>query len=237
MSENENKRLTRLTAILTYLQTKRLITAIILAKRFDVSLRTIYRDIKTLEQAGVPILTEDGKGYTLMEGYRMPPIMFTEAEANALVTAEQLILKNRDSSLIQAYTDAIQKIKAVLQFSTKEKVETLSEKVIASPVIPSSITSNSLISIQHALTHFLVLNIEYQSEKDIITSRSIEPFALYFSLEENWTLIAYCRLRKDYRMFRLDRIEFLETSDLHFTPHKITLASYLSEKEKKFRHP
>ena len=86
MSDNDTKRLSRLTAILMLLQTKRLSTASELASRFMVSNRTIYRDIKALEQAGVPILTEEGKGYLLMEGYRIPPVMFTESEANALIT-------------------------------------------------------------------------------------------------------------------------------------------------------
>src|SRR5690606_16931779 len=100
---NDTKRLSRLAAILTILQTKRLLTASELAHKFSVSNRTIYRDIKALEQAGVPILTEDGKGYSLMEGYRIPPVMFTESEANALITAEQLILKNKDASFVKEY--------------------------------------------------------------------------------------------------------------------------------------
>src|SRR3954468_11148463 len=92
VNDNVTKRFTRLTAILTQLQTKRLITSTSLAEKFGVSIRTIYRDIKALEQAGVPILTEDGKGYSLMEGYKIPPVMFTENEANALITVEQLVL-------------------------------------------------------------------------------------------------------------------------------------------------
>jgi predicted DNA-binding transcriptional regulator YafY len=87
MNKNEIKRLPRLTAILTQLQTKILLTASELALKFSVSNRTIYRDIKALEQSGVPILTEEGKGYSLMEGYRIPSIMFSESEANALITA------------------------------------------------------------------------------------------------------------------------------------------------------
>jgi predicted DNA-binding transcriptional regulator YafY len=89
MNDNDTKRLSRLVAILTQLQTRRLITSTKLAEKFGVSTRTIYRDLKALEQAGVPILTEDGKGYTLMEGYKIPPIMFSENQANALILAEQ----------------------------------------------------------------------------------------------------------------------------------------------------
>lgn len=111
MESNGIKRLSRLTAILTILHTKRFVTSSTLAKKFDVSVRTIYRDIKALEQAGVPIIAEERKGYTLMEGYRIPPVMFTESEANALITIEQLVQKNSDSSLIKEYTEAVNKIK------------------------------------------------------------------------------------------------------------------------------
>lgn len=121
MQDNDTKRLSRLTAILTQLQTKRLLTATALADKFAVSIRTIYRDIRALEQAGVPILTEEGKGYTLMEGYRVPPVMFTEAQANALIIAEQLVLKNKDTSFIKDYTEAVDKIKSVLNYSIKSQ--------------------------------------------------------------------------------------------------------------------
>ena len=101
MSDNDTKRLSRLTAILTQLQTKRLLTATSLSEKFKVSIRTIYRDIRALEQAGVPIITEDGKGYSLMEGYKIPPVMFSEEQANALILAEQLVLKIRISPLLK----------------------------------------------------------------------------------------------------------------------------------------
>lgn len=235
MNNNETTRLSRLTAILIQLQTKRLITSTSLAEKFDVSVRTIYRDIKALEQAGVPILTDDGKGYTLMEGYKIPPVMFTESEANALITAGQLVMKNRDSSLIKEYTEALNKVKAVLIYSTKEKVELLSQRIAVSPALSAINSSNSLTLIQTALTDFKVLNIIYQSEhKDEKTEREIEPFALYYSLRESWTLIAWCRLRKDYRMFRLDRILKIRPLELNFKPHKITLQKYLADKEKEF---
>ena len=238
MNNDDIKRLSRLVAILTQLQTKRLLTSTNLAENFGVSVRTIYRDIKALEQAGVPIFTEEGKGYSLMEGYKIPPIMFSENEANALVTVEQLVLKNRDSSLIKEYKEAINKVKAVLLYSTKEKVELLSKRIAVSPVLLETNPSNSLTLIQNALTDFKVLDITYHSEqKNEKTERKIEPFALYYSLQESWTLIAYCRLRNDYRMFRLDRIIKIKQSGLNFIPHKLTLQEYLAEKEKKFNTP
>jgi len=238
MNDNDIKRVSRLTAILINLQTKRIVTSTTLSDKFGVSIRTIYRDIKALEQAGVPILTEDGKGYSLMEGYKIPPVMFSESEANALITAEQLVLKNRDSSLIKEYIGVINKIKAVLLYSTKDKVELLSSRIAVSPAIPDTKTSNSLSLIQNALTDFRVLNIIYHSEyNDKKTERKIEPFAFYYSMQERWTLIAYCRLRKDYRMFRLDRIFKSQQTELSFKPHTMTLQEYLNEKEKNFTNP
>jgi predicted DNA-binding transcriptional regulator YafY len=237
MKDTDTKRISRLIAILTQLQTKRILTSTTLAEKFGVSIRTIYRDIKALEESGVPIFTEEGKGYSLMEGYRVPPVMFTENEANALVTAEQLVLKNKDSSLVKEYATAINKIKAVLQYSTKEKVELLSNRIGISPSLANSGASNSVALIQNALTAFKVLHIVYHSKKEEQTERNIEPFAMYYSIEESWTLIAYCRLRKDFRMFRLDRMLKITQLNLGFKPHKLTLEEYLSMKRKEFKHP
>ncbi len=226
MNDNDTKRISRLTAILMYLQTKRMITATELAHKFLVSVRTIYRDIRALEQAGVPILTIEGKGYSLMEGYRLPPVMFTESEANALITAEQLILKNKDASFVKEYTEAISKIKSVLRSSTKDKVNLLSNRIVFRQNTENDKTSNYLSSLQLALTNFNLVKINYHAfEKNETTIRLVEPFALY-STQENWLLIAFCRLRKEFRAFRLDRITKLDLLDLHFEPHNITLQEY-----------
>ncbi|WP_343671193.1 HTH domain-containing protein [Chitinophaga sp.] len=129
MVDTETSRLSRLIALLTLLQSKRLFTAPEFGEKLGVSVRTIYRDIKTLEQAGVPIITEEGKGYTLMEGYKLPPVMLTEDEANALITAEKLVLTNKDISLIKNYGKAVTKIKSVLRNDTKDNVELLSRRI------------------------------------------------------------------------------------------------------------
>jgi len=225
MNDNNTKRLSRLVAILTQLQIRRLVTSTKLAEKFDVSTRTIYRDLKTLEQAGVPILTEEGKGYYLMEGYRIPPVMFTESEANALITAEQLILKNKDTSFIKEYTEAINKIKAVLRYNTKEKANLLSNRVVFRYNTANDQTSKFLSTLQLALTNFTCSEINYVNEKNVITNRIIEPFALY-NTQENWVLVAFCQLRKDFRAFRLDRIQYLKVLNKQFKPHKMTLQEY-----------
>ncbi|MFZ2784309.1 MAG: YafY family protein [Sediminibacterium sp.] len=233
MNDKDTKRLSRLTAILIRLQTKRILTATELAENFSVSIRTIYRDIRALGQAGVPILTEDGKGYTLMEGYKIPPIMFTEDEANALITAERIVLVNKDTSLIKNYSEAISKIKAVLRSDAKDKVEFLSKRLEfwRNPI--NNETSSLLSFIQSAITNFKVLKVEYYSpNNDKTTMRNIEPFALINKVGETWYLIAWCRLREDYRLFRFDRIKRIEVIDETFSPHKMSLEEYLTQYRK-----
>ena len=228
MNNNDTKRLSRLTAILTQLQTKRLLTSTTLAEKFGVSVRTIYRDIRALEQAGVPILTEDGKGYSLMEGYKIPPVMFTESQANALVLAEQLVLKNKDTSFIKDYIEAIDKIKAVLKQSEKDKANLLADRTRFEQNINRERNSNNLSQFQNALTNFFVTKIEYINEDNKTSNRQIEPFAL-ISTKENWLLVAWCRLRKGFRYFRLDRIKKVEILTEKFTPHKLTLQEYFDK--------
>lgn len=228
MNDNDTNRLSRLTAILTQLQTKRLTTATSLASKFNVSVRTIYRDIKALDQAGIPIVTEDGKGYTLMDGYRIPPVIFSESQANALILAEQLVLKNKDASFIKDYTEAIDKVKAVLRQSEKDKVNLLSDRTRFEQNINRERNSNNISQLQSALTNFYLTKIEYTNEQNESTGRIIEPFAL-LSTNENWLLIAWCRLRNEFRYFRLDRITKIEVLTEKFEQHKMTLQEYFDK--------
>lgn len=226
------KRLSRIIAILIHLQTKKIVTATELAKKFSVSIRTIYRDIKSLENAGVPILTEEGKGYYLMDGYKIPPVMFTEAEANALVTAEKIILKTKDVSLRKDYADAVIKIKAVLQYQTQEKVNFLSNRIAYISNGNHEPNSDLLSTLQLTITNYQCIEIEYFSpEAQQHSKRQIEPFALY-NTKENWVLVAFCRLRFSFRAFRLDRIVSIKKMEERFEPHQITLHQYFESCKK-----
>jgi len=228
MVDTDAKRLSRLTAILTLLQTRRLITATALATKFGVSIRTIYRDIRALEQAGVPIVTEDGKGYSLVEGYTMPPIMFSESQAHALILAEQLVLKTKDTSFIQDYTEAVDKIKAVLRQTEKDKANLLAERTRFKQNVNRERNSNNLSALQQALTSFRLVKIDYTNEQNKTSGRIVEPFAL-ISTTENWLMIAWCRLRKEFRYFRLDRIHKMQLLDETFTPHSMTLQEFFDK--------
>lgn len=232
-------RLTRLTAILTKLQAGNNITPTALASQFGVSARTIYRDLSALEQAGVPLVQGEHKGYTLLEGYRLPPIMFTETEANALIFGEKLIQKTKDDSLIKAFGLAIDKIKAVLTTPDKEKADFLASRTIIGKNWQEERTSNHLTEIQQALTHYQVLTVQYQKPKATSpTVRALEPFAIYHNTFENWVLIAWCRLRKEFRSFRVDRIKQLNREEEIFEPHQMTMEEYVQiQKDRHFSNP
>ncbi|WP_350286308.1 YafY family protein [uncultured Croceitalea sp.] len=221
----EKPRLSRLTAILTQLQSSKIVTATTLAKKHGVSVRTIYRDIRTLEKSGIPIVTEEGRGYSIMDGYKLPPVMFTEDEANALITAEQLVLKNKDASFVQYYSEAILKIRALLKGSQKDKANLLKDRIYFTDNYFHQRTSNHLMRIQSALTNFKILNIDYLSLENQSTNRDIEPFALY-NTQEKWLLIAYCRLRKAFRVFRIDHIQKIVNTNQRFESHNMTLEEY-----------
>lgn len=227
MIKQETSRLSRLTSILIQLQTKQLITATELANKFSVSVRTIYRDIRTLEQAGVPIAVEDGRGYQLMDGYNIPPVMFSEEQVNALILAEQLVLRTLDESLIKNYSDAVDKIKAVLSSRQLKKVSMLTDRTRYDQNLYRDRNSNSLSEIQLAITNYSVMKMEYKNAKDEITIRLIEPFALINS--DNWLLIAYCRLREEFRFFRLDRIISIQNMHVKFEPHNMSLQEYFNK--------
>lgn len=227
MEGDDVKRISRLTAILTQLQTKRRLTAASLAVKFGVSTRTIYRDIKTLEKAGVPILTEEGKGYNLMEGYRIPPIMFTEKQANALILAEQLVLKSKDASFVQDYAEAIDKIKSILRDSVQDKANLLADRTQYDEALNQERNSSNLSDLQDALTNYKLVRIEYTNKEGITTDREIEPFAIVSA--DNWYLIAWCRLRREFRFFRPDRIHRMEVLSEHFEPHRLTLQEYFDK--------
>lgn len=235
--EKEKPRLARLTAIITQLQSKRIVTATELAEKHRVSVRTVYRDIRTLEKSGIPIFPVEGKGYSLVEGYQLPPIMFTEEEANALITAERLVEKDRDRSLTEQYQSAITKIKSVMRFSQKEKAELLLDRIQVRNNRENEKTSSHLMQLQSAIANFQLVKIDYLSLEKRRSQREIEPFALY-TTQNNWVLIAFCRLRTEFRAFRLDCIERLDLLPGHFEPHRMTLQEYLDQcRENYSQHP
>src|SRR4030095_5461383 len=123
-------RIDRVTAILIQLQSKKIVKAQDIAERFNISLRTVYRDIKTLEEAGVPVIGEAGVGYSIMDGYRLPPVMFTKEEATSFLMAEKILEKYSDSYNSNIYKSALYKIKSVLRTAEKDFLTGIDENIM-----------------------------------------------------------------------------------------------------------
>lgn len=211
-------RIDRLTAILIQLQTKRIVKAEEIADRFEISLRTVYRDVKALMEGGVPIGSEAGKGYFIVDGYHLPPVMFNQDEAGAMLLASKLVEKMTDKSVRTAFESAMHKIKSVLKESEKDHLESLNSMVEVhvrqwrrQPDLPNDFMND----IQKAIANKEVLDIVYLSSKDETTSRSVEPIGLFY-YGSAWHLIGWCRLRKGYRDFRSDQIKEMKRSGLTF---------------------
>jgi len=202
-------RIDRLAAILIQFQSRSLVKAQDIADKFSISLRTVYRDVKALEEAGVPVIGEAGAGYRLMEGYKLPPVMFNMDEATALLTASKLVQSKTDAGISKHYTAALDKIRAILRHSEKDHIEEIDEHiaVMTHPAIVHQPQSElHLQPILKAIGSSLVIEIKYTSlEKNEITRRKVEPVGIYY-LGSHWYLIAWCRLRNDYRNFRTDKI-------------------------------
>ena len=211
-------RIDRLTAILIHLQTKRIVKAEEISDRFEISIRTVYRDVKALMEAGVPIGSEAGKGYFIVDGYHLPPVMFNQEEASALLTAGKLVEKMTDDSIRKAYESALLKIKSVLNTSEKDHLENLQSSIAVyrTPDHQPDFPNQFMAEIQKAISKRNVLALSYHSAgKGEHTKRSVEPIGVvYYS--GMWHLIAWCRLRNGYRDFRIDMIETLHTNGENF---------------------
>lgn len=225
-------RIDRLTAILIQLQSKRVVKAQDIAERFNISLRTVYRDVRSLELAGIPVVGETGVGYSIMDGYRLPPVMFTMDEATAFLTAEKLIEKLADTTTEESYKSAMYKIKAVLRAAEKDHLENMDEhiQVVDSPHLPKGRPGpNSLPSILKGISEKNILTIEYfANHSQEKTKRNVEPVGVFY-LGGHWHFIAFCHLRKDYRHFRVDRISSIVQTTLPIENSHPSLKSFLKE--------
>jgi predicted DNA-binding transcriptional regulator YafY len=204
-------RIDRLTGMILLLQTHRVITAEKIAAHFEISVRTVYRDLSALGEAGVPIQAEAGTGYSLMRGYHVPPVMFTEDEAAALFVSGEIATQVADDSLRQALRDALLKIRSVLTPERRHFLNRLSQSI--SIRVPTRVhgpgSSAALMPLQQAVVHRQCVSLRYDaSRRGEITERVVEPLGLVF-YANHWHLIAHCRLRGAVRNFRLDRLEHL----------------------------
>lgn len=228
-------RVDRLMAYLIMFQSRDLIRAQDLATRFEISERTVYRDIDALCEVGVPIYGVAGEGYRLMDGYYLPPVMFSPEEARALALALSMFLGfSAKGETHRAVQTAQEKIQAILPNRQKQEVDALTAVLhfFAMPKPQIDFDDQMLLEIQQAIQDQKVIDLTYHSFADNKqTRRVVEPVELTM-LNHAWLLTAYCRLREDVRNFNLARIEQYQVLNHSFSPREIRRSrSRANEKE------
>ncbi len=207
------RRADRLFQIVQYLRGGRLVTAASLAARLEVSERTIYRDIADLQSTGVPVDGEAGVGYVMRGGFELPPLMFTRDEIVALVAGARMVRSWGGLAMARAAEEALVKIEAVIPPDVRAKA--VDARVFANGYGMSEAVRVDIDLAERAIEECAVLAFAYTDESGAETRREIHPLGLWF-WGKVWTLVAWCELRDDFRMFRLDRIDGLHLAGRQF---------------------
>jgi predicted DNA-binding transcriptional regulator YafY len=203
----------RLLALLQALRRRRRpVSGRVLADELGVSLRTLYRDIASLQGQGAEIEGEAGLGYVLKPGFWLPPLMLSGEEIEALVLGARWVAARTDEALAHAARDAIAKITAVLPPSLRDDVES---STLLVPGKTSDEAAPDLAPIRAAIRSERKLALEYHDTQGARTERTIWPFGVgYF--DEARVVMAWCELRQGFRHFRADRIASCRTLDARY---------------------
>ena len=219
------RRADRLFQLIQVLRRRRVATAAVLADELEVSERTIYRDIRDLTIQGVPIEGEAGVGYTLRRGFDLPPLMFNDVEIVSLVLGARMVGSWGDAPLARAAQDVLAKVEAVVP-------ERLKQRMADSPMyapgfhVPQGVMRD-LASLREAVDARRKVHLAYTAPDGINTTRTVRPLGLFF-WGSAWSLTAWCELRRDFRNFRLDRMDSLEVLPERFLDEAgRTLADYM----------
>ena len=207
---------------------RRPVSGKILAEAMGVSLRTLYRDIATLQAQGATIEGEAGVGYVLRPGFMLPPLMFSEDEIEALVLGSRWVARRSDTGLATAADSALAKIAAVLPPDIRDALEASTLLVGPSPDSPPE--EHDLSPFRQAIRQEHRCALQYRDKDDSASERFIWPFALGF-FERARVLVAWCELRQDYRHFRLDRIATFTLTDTRYPRRRQSLLKGWKERE------
>ncbi len=211
------RRADRLFQIIQFLRTRRVTTASWLAERLEVSERTIYRDIKDLILSGVNIEGEAGVGYVVRRGFDLPPLMFSEDEISALTLGARIVESWADASLATAAQSALSKIETVLPDNLKSS---LGNTLLFSPLTRlTPEISTTMAEIRFAADNRRKVSLQYSTATGESSERIIWPLGLFF-WGSVWTIGAWCELRNDFRIFRLDRVDTLCVLDEEYPLEK-----------------
>ncbi|MAW84964.1 MAG: DNA-binding transcriptional regulator [Phyllobacteriaceae bacterium] len=211
------RRADRLFAIVQHLRGGRLVTARMLAERLEVSERTIYRDIADLQASGVPVDGEAGVGYILRAGFDLPPLMFTREEIVALVAGARMVRAWGGVAMARAAEEALVKIAAVLPENGTARVN--APRIYAPPMTLGEAERALIDCIEQACDACAILKLAYRDEAGNESERTVRPLGLWF-WGKVWTLVAWCDLRGDFRMFRIDRMLALTPTGECFRPER-----------------
>jgi predicted DNA-binding transcriptional regulator YafY len=198
------RRADRLYRLTDLLRGGRVTTARRLADRLEVSERTIYRDIADLMAAGVPVEGEAGVGYVMRPGFDVPPLMFDRSEIAALVTGARLVEAWGGAAMARAASEALAKISAVVPADIARAADRTAIYAFRMPDLDVT-TRDRLDLLDNAIRDGIRLKLRYTDGSGAETARYVRPLGLVF-WGKVWTLVAWCELRDDFRMFRVDRI-------------------------------
>jgi predicted DNA-binding transcriptional regulator YafY len=207
------RRADRLFHIIQLIRGRRLTTAAFLAERLEVSERTIYRDVADLQVQGVPIEGEAGVGYRLGAGFDLPPLMFTQGEANALVAAARLAQAWLDAAMAHEVETALGKILSVLPVAARAAAE--GQALYAPSVGLEPAAQQTLQTLREATQARQKLLIHYRDVAGKDSQRQVRPLGCFY-WGKVWTLSAWCEVRDDFRGFRIDRIQYVRRLDERF---------------------
>lgn len=202
------RRADRLFQIVQYLRGGRLMTAAGLAERLEVTKRTVYRDVADLIGSGVPIEGEAGVGYVMRAGYDLPPLMFNSDEIVALVAGARMIRAWGGEQMALAAQEALIKIESVLPDDARARAGEVPIHAFQSGGMTDDVR-HMIDQIEEAVDRSVRLDLEYADKDGKPSSRVIRPLGLWF-WGQTWTVVGWCELRNDFRMFRLDRIGDIE---------------------------
>lgn len=199
-----------------------------LADELGVSLRTLYRDIATLQAQGAGIEGEAGIGYVLRPGFLLPPLMFTEEEIEALVLGSRWVVDRGDSRLAGAARNALAKIAAVLPPDRREGMD--GSALLVGPGAPIAAGDAELAAIRQAIRAERKLELSYRDGDGSDSRRVVWPFALGF-FDRVRVVVAWCELRQSFRHFRTDRIQALVVTDTRYPRRRQAMLAEWREAE------
>ena len=222
-------RFDRIMAVFLLLQTRKVVRAGDLADRFQVSIRTVYRDIRSLEEAGVPIAAEVGVGYSLVKGFQLPPVMFSKKEAESILWAELLMDRFGEVSIKNDFASAANRIRALLSEDERIALEELTNRMSFSrkyaPSQPITVPPEVMECVNKAIRESKQLFLSYRNIRNEITDRKVDALGIHFR-HNYWYLIGWCHLRQDFRTFRLDRIVQSKLTTATFADHAVRLERF-----------